>query len=107
MALDDFGTGYSSVTYLTRFPFDKIKIDRTFTQGIFSRRESVAVVSSVLALAQGLGTLTTVEGIETEQQFEYMRQAGVDLAQGYLFGRPVPLAQLDLNRAAFLPGMVA
>jgi diguanylate cyclase (GGDEF)-like protein/PAS domain S-box-containing protein len=107
MALDDFGTGYSSVTYLTRFPFDKIKIDRTFTQGIFSRRESVAVVSSVLALAQGLGTLTTVEGIETEQQFEYMRQAGVDLAQGYLFGRPVPLAQLDLDRAAFLPGMVA
>ena len=107
MALDDFGTGYSSVTYLTRFPFDKIKIDRTFTQGIFSRRESVAVVSSVLALAQGLGTLTTVEGIETERQFEYMRQAGVDLAQGYLFGRPVLLAQLDLNRAAFLPGMVA
>jgi diguanylate cyclase (GGDEF)-like protein/PAS domain S-box-containing protein len=102
MALDDFGTGYSSVTYLTDFPFDKIKIDRTFTQGILNRRESVAIVSSVLALAQGLGTITTVEGIESEEQFEYMRRAGADLAQGYLFGRPVPVTQLDLS-GAILP----
>jgi diguanylate cyclase (GGDEF)-like protein/PAS domain S-box-containing protein len=107
MALDDFGTGYSSLTCLTGFPFDKIKIDRTFTQGTFSRRESAAVVSSVLALARGLGAMTTVEGIETEQQFEYMREAGVDLAQGYLFGRPVPVAQLDLTSAASSRGMVA
>jgi diguanylate cyclase (GGDEF)-like protein len=97
MALDDFGTGYSSVTYLTNFPFDKIKIDRSFTQGALSRRDCMAVVSSVVALAQGLGTITTAEGIETEQQFEYLRQVGVDLAQGYLFGRPVPISQLDLS----------
>jgi diguanylate cyclase (GGDEF)-like protein len=97
MALDDFGTGYSSVTYLTNFPFDKIKIDRTFAQGVLNRRDCVAVVSSVLALAHGLGTITTVEGIETDEQFEYMRNAGVDLAQGYLFGRPVPIAQFDLS----------
>jgi diguanylate cyclase (GGDEF)-like protein len=100
MALDDFGTGHSSVTYLTNFPFDKIKIEKTFTQGVPDRRDCVAVVSSVVALAQGLGTITTAEGIETEQQFEYMRQAGVDLAQGYLFGRPVPVAQLDLDSQA-------
>ena len=74
MALDDFGTGYSSLTYLTNFPFDKIKIDRTFTHDVLNRRDCAAVVSSVLALAQGLGTITTVEGIETEEQFEYMRQ---------------------------------
>ncbi len=107
MALDDFGTGYSSVTYLTNFPFDKIKIDRTFTHGVLTRRDCAAVVSAVLALAQGLGTITTVEGVETEEQFEYMREAGVDLAQGYLFGRPVPLSQLNLNDAPPPTEMVA
>jgi len=107
MALDDFGTGYSSVTYLTNFPFDKIKLDRIFTLGVLTRRDYAAVVSSVLALAQGLGTITTVEGVETEEQFQYMREAGVDLAQGYLFGRPVPLSQLDLNDATFAKVMVA
>jgi diguanylate cyclase (GGDEF)-like protein len=96
-ALDDFGTGYSSVTYLTNFPFDKIKIDRTFTQGVLERRDYAAVVSSVLALAKGLGKMTTVEGIETEQQFEYMRRAGVDLAQGFLFSRGVPVSSLDFT----------
>jgi EAL domain-containing protein (putative c-di-GMP-specific phosphodiesterase class I) len=97
LALDDFGTGYSSVTYLTNFPFDKIKIDRAFTRDVLERRDYAAVVSSVIALARGLDKLTTVEGIETEQQFEYMRQAGVNLAQGYLFSRPVPVAELDLS----------
>jgi len=96
-ALDDFGTGYSSVTYLTNFPFDKIKIDRTFTRDVLRRRDYAAVVSSVLALAQGLGMVTTVEGIETEQQLEYMRHAGVNLAQGYLFSRPVPASELDFT----------
>jgi diguanylate cyclase (GGDEF)-like protein/PAS domain S-box-containing protein len=107
IALDDFGTGYSSVTYLTSFPFDKIKIDRSFTQGALTRRDCAAVVSSVLALAQGLGMITTVEGIETWEQLKYMREAGVDLAQGYLFGRPVPLALLDLNPATLPNEMVA
>ena len=105
MALDDFGTGYSSVTYLTNFPFDKI--NRAFTHGVLTRRDCAAVVSAVLALAQGLGTITTVEGVETEEQFEYMREAGVDLAQGYLFGRPVPLSQLNLNDAPLPKEMVA
>jgi EAL domain-containing protein (putative c-di-GMP-specific phosphodiesterase class I) len=85
------------VTYLTNFPFDKIKIDRTFTREVLERRDYAAVVSSVLALAKGLDKLTTVEGIETEQQFEYMRQAGVDLAQGYLFSQPVPVSELDFS----------
>ena len=97
VALDDFGTGYSSVSYLTIYPFDKIKIDKSFTQGVLNRRDCKAVVASTLALAHGLGTVTTAEGVETEEQLEYMRAAGVDLVQGYLFGRPVPLAQLDLH----------
>jgi diguanylate cyclase (GGDEF)-like protein len=102
MALDDFGTGYSSVNYLANFPFDKIKIDKSFTQGILNRRDCKAVVASTLALAQGLGTVTTAEGVETEDQLEYLRAAGVDLVQGYLFGRPLPISQLDLN-PTFLP----
>jgi EAL domain-containing protein (putative c-di-GMP-specific phosphodiesterase class I) len=97
VALDDFGTGYSSVSYLTIFPFDKIKIDKSFTQGVLARRDYKAVIASTLALAQGLGTVTTAEGVETEEQLEYMRAAGVNLVQGYLFGRPVPLSQLDLS----------
>lgn len=107
MALDDFGTGYASVTYLTTFPFDNIKIDRTFTHDVLTRRDCAAVVSSVLALAQGLGTVTTVEGIETEEQFEYMRRAGADLAQGYLFGKPVPISQLNLNDVTLPDELVA
>ncbi len=107
MALDDFGTGYSSVNYLANFPFDKIKIDKSFTQGVLNRRDCKAVVASTLALAQGLGTVTTAEGVETEEQLEYLRAAGVDLVQGYLFGRPVPLSQLDLTAAPSPADMVA
>jgi diguanylate cyclase (GGDEF)-like protein len=107
MALDDFGTGYSSVNYLSNFPFDKIKIDKSFTQGVLSRRDCKAVVASTLALAQGLGTVTTAEGVETEEQLEYMRAAGVDLVQGYLFGRPVPICQLDLHGIVSPREMVA
>jgi diguanylate cyclase (GGDEF)-like protein len=107
IALDDFGTGYSSINYLTVFPFDKIKIDKSFTQGVLDRRDCRAIVASTLALAQGLGTVTTAEGVETEEQLEYMRNAGVDLVQGYLFGRPVPLAQLDLHHAGGRREMVA
>ena len=107
VALDDFGTGYSSVNYLTNFPFDKIKIDKSFTQGVLDRRHCKAVVASTLALAQGLGTVTTAEGVETEEQLEYMREAGVDQVQGYLFGRPVPLAVLDLYGTSRPKEMVA
>ena len=93
IALDDFGQGYSSMNYLTNFPFDKIKIDKSFTQGALDRHDCAAVVASTLALSRGLGIVTTAEGVENEQQFEYMRDAGVDLVQGCLFGRPVPIAE--------------
>ncbi|MDR6660614.1 diguanylate cyclase (GGDEF)-like protein/PAS domain S-box-containing protein [Tardiphaga robiniae] len=99
IALDDFGTGYSTASYLTNFPFDRIKIDKSFAQGAPNRRDCAAVVSSVLALARGLGIATTAEGVETEEQFEYLQAAGVDLVQGFLFGRPVPLSEFDLDAA--------
>ena len=107
IALDDFGTGYSSVNYLTVFPFDKIKIDKSFTQDVLNRRDYRAVVASTLALAQGLGTVTTAEGVETEAQLEYMREAGVDFVQGYLLGRPVAVSQLDFLNANLPKDMVA
>jgi diguanylate cyclase (GGDEF)-like protein len=107
IALDDFGTGFSSINYLTIFPFDKIKIDKSFTKGVLSRSECKAVVASSLALAKGLGIITTVEGVETEEQFDYMRAAGVELAQGYLFGKPVPIAEFGRANAPMLNALVA
>jgi diguanylate cyclase (GGDEF)-like protein len=107
IALDDFGTGFSSINYLTIFPFDKIKIEKSFTRGILNRSDSRAVVASTLALAQGFGIVTTAEGVETEEQFDYMRAAGVDLAQGYLFGRPVPISEFGQQTATLLTDLVA
>lgn len=95
IVLDDFGTGYASLSYLTMFPFDKIKIDKSFTQGLSSRVDCAAVVASVLSLARGLDIAVTAEGVETKQQFELLRAAGVNQVQGYLFGRPSSIAELD------------
>ena len=97
VALDDFGTGYSSLACLMRFPFDKIKIDRSFTQDLYNSTGSMAVVSSVLTLAHGLGIATTAEGVETEDQFEVLRAGGVNMVQGYLFGRRCPASELDFS----------
>jgi len=107
IALDDFGTGFSSINYLTIFPFDKIKIDKSFTRGILNRGDCRAVVASTLALAHGLGIVTAAEGVETEEQFDYMRAAGVDQTQGYLFGRPVPIAEFGQQTAVILTDLVA
>ncbi|HWW48615.1 MAG TPA: EAL domain-containing protein [Xanthobacteraceae bacterium] len=97
IVLDDFGTGYASLSYLTMFPFDRIKIDRSFTQGLSSRVDCAAVVTSVLTLARGLDIAVTAEGVETSQQYELLRAAGVDHVQGFLFGRPVPIAELNFT----------
>ncbi len=97
VVLDDFGTGYSSLSYLTKFPFDKIKIDKSFTQGLLERTECAAVVAAVLTLARALDIAVTAEGIETKEQFEILRAAGVGRFQGFLFGQPVPLAELDFS----------
>jgi diguanylate cyclase (GGDEF)-like protein/PAS domain S-box-containing protein len=97
IALDDFGTGYASLSYLLLFPFDKIKIDKSFTQGLLTRSECVAVVASIFTLARGLGITVTAEGVETDAQLELLRVQGVDYVQGYLFGRPRPLAELDFS----------
>jgi len=102
IALDDFGTGYSSLSYLTMFPFDRIKIDKSFTQSIIMRTECAAIVSSVLMLGWELGLRVTAEGVETEEQFELLRARGTHAVQGYLFGRPCPVSELDLVSPRFI-----
>jgi diguanylate cyclase (GGDEF)-like protein/PAS domain S-box-containing protein len=107
LALDNCGTGYSSASYLTSFPFDKIKIDKSLTQGLANRRDCTAVVACVIALARGLDIVTVAKGVESSEQFESMRAAGVDFAQGYLFGRAVPPCELDLDTVIPLEKNVA
>jgi EAL domain-containing protein (putative c-di-GMP-specific phosphodiesterase class I) len=103
VALDDFGTGYSSLSYLRMFPFDKIKIDRSFISGMTSRMDCAAIVSAVTTLARNLDIMTTAEGVETVEQFELLRLAGCRQAQGFLFGHPVPASQLHFES----PGVAA
>jgi diguanylate cyclase (GGDEF)-like protein len=95
LALDDFGTGYSSLRSLTAFPFDKIKIDKSFIANLSKRPESSAIIASVVTLARGLDMSITAEGVETEEQLEHLRALGVNFVQGYLLGRPMPASQLE------------
>jgi diguanylate cyclase (GGDEF)-like protein len=107
IALDDFGTGYSSLSYLTMVPFDKIKIDRSFTMNMTKRADCAAIVAAVVALGQSLKTETVAEGVETEQQLAILRTAGVTMVQGYLFGVPCPASALVLDGLAKEPDDVA
>jgi diguanylate cyclase (GGDEF)-like protein len=102
VVLDDFGTGFSSLSYLKMFPFDKIKIDRSFVNEMESRNDCAAIVSAVINLGRTLNIATTAEGVETERQFLLLRAAGCTFAQGYLFGRPVPLTELSFDNEDLL-----
>lgn len=93
IVLDDFGTGYSSAKYLTHYPFEKIKIDKSVVQGVGTQRESSAIIASTLALARGMDIAVTAEGVETQEQLHQLSLAGVDFAQGYLIGRPMTLGE--------------
>ena len=90
IALDDFGTGYASLNYLLTFPFDKIKIDRSFISGLATREESRAIVASVITLANQLGMCTLAEGVEEREQLDTLREQGCVMVQGWLFGKALP-----------------
>jgi diguanylate cyclase (GGDEF)-like protein len=94
IAMDDFGTGYSSLSYLRSFPFDKIKVDRTFISGVVEGVEHAAIVQAVVSLARALGMGTIAEGVETRDQQNSILALGCDEAQGYLFSAPVPVEQV-------------
>ena len=94
IAMDDFGTGYSSLSYLRSFPFDKIKIDKSFVKEVLVHPESLVIVRAVAGLGLSFGVPTTAEGVETREQFEQIREAGCTQCQGYLFGRAIPNAEV-------------
>ncbi len=100
LALDDFGTGYSSLLYLRRFPFDKLKIDRSFVLSIERAADAAAIVHAVVSLGRGLGMKVTAEGVETAEQQLFLRAAGVHSMQGYRFGRPDSAAVFSRRLAA-------
>jgi EAL domain-containing protein (putative c-di-GMP-specific phosphodiesterase class I) len=90
IALDDFGTGYSSMNYLRKFPFSRLKIDRSFIRDIGESPESLAIVRAIIGLGASLGINTTAEGVETALQLEMLRSEHCGELQGYLFSPPVP-----------------
>jgi predicted signal transduction protein with EAL and GGDEF domain len=97
IVLDDFGIGYSSMRYLQMFPFDKIKVDKSFIQSMTSHADSAAIVSAIVGLGRSLDIETTAEGVETAEQLTFLRVAGCQLAQGFLFSRPVPASELSFQ----------
>ena len=94
VSLDDFGVGYSSLSYLRKFPFDRIKIDRSFVGTLGESPESVAIVRTIASLGAVLGVETTAEGVETADQLDFVRASGCTAVQGFYFGKPCPAAEV-------------
>ncbi len=92
ISMDDFGSGYSSLTYLQAFPFDKIKIDRAFVMNLGITPQSAAIVRAVINLGHGLGVAIVAEGVETQEQLRFLADEACDVVQGYLIGKPAPIA---------------
>ncbi len=95
IALDDFGTGYSSLSYLTSFPVDTIKIDRSFVMGCTSNANNIVIIKAIIAMGHSLGKKIVAEGIETEKQYQLLKEFGCDEAQGYFFHHPVPVQEFE------------
>ena len=90
ISMDDFGTGYSSLSYLRSFPFNKIKIDQSFVHDLSTNKDSMAIIRAVVGLGNSLGMATTGEGVETQEEADYLKREGCTEAQGYFFGKPRP-----------------
>jgi diguanylate cyclase (GGDEF)-like protein len=95
IAMDDFGTGFSSLSHLRSFPFDHIKIDRSFVRDVVERADLQAIIRGLAAIAQGMGMQTTAEGVETPEQLDAVRALGCHAIQGFLLGRPMPVDVLE------------
>jgi diguanylate cyclase (GGDEF)-like protein len=100
LSIDDFGTGYSSLAYVNRFPFDRIKIDRSFVHAVGRDKGAQAIIRAIVGLSEALAKKTTAEGVEEDGQLAFLDQLNCNEAQGYLFGRPVPLPELLPQLAA-------
>ncbi|TFV37990.1 EAL domain-containing protein, partial [Bradyrhizobium niftali] len=95
IAMDDFGTGYSSLSYLRSFPFDKIKIDRSFVKDLAKRSDCAAIVRAISGLGRSLNITTTAEGVETTEQLDWLRAEGCNEVQGFLFSGAKPAAEVE------------
>ena len=95
IAIDDFGTGYSSLNYLSRLPADALKIDQTFIARLATDHDTLALVKNIVALAHSLGLAVVAEGVESEGQASLLRHMGCDELQGFLLGRPLPVADFE------------
>ena len=95
IALDDFGTGYSSLAYITRFPPDRIKIDKAFVRNVDRSASDAAIANAILSLGGSLSLVVTAEGIERPSQLEWLRARGCDEAQGFLLSRPLSAEDLE------------
>lgn len=104
ISVDDFGIGYSSLSQLRHMPVAEVKVDRAFVDGVEGHVEDQAIVRSVIALAHGLGCVVTAEGVETTQTADWLRAAGCDAAQGYLYARPGPWPDLAARFSASAVG---
>lgn len=94
ISIDDFGTGYSSLSYLKRFHIDKLKIDKSFVDGIATHQDDAAIVKAIIAMAHGLSMKVVTEGVETQSQLDFLRREGCAQYQGYLFSKPLPAADI-------------
>jgi EAL domain-containing protein (putative c-di-GMP-specific phosphodiesterase class I) len=95
LAFDDFGTGYASLSYLTRLPLARIKIDRSFVMKVTEDAENSAIVRSLIVMAHNLGLEVIAEGVETEAQASFLRNERCEEAQGYLYAKPLPVAEFE------------
>jgi EAL domain-containing protein (putative c-di-GMP-specific phosphodiesterase class I) len=94
LSIDDFGTGYSSLVSLKQYPLDNLKIDRGFVEGIPHDPDDIAITEAIIAIARKMGLRVVAEGVETNAQFDFLREAGCDLVQGYLLGHPVTATEI-------------
>ena len=90
LSMDDFGTGYSSFSYLRRFPLDVLKIDKSFIDEIPGKKDTAAIINAIIAMSHSLNLTVVAEGVEKEEQVEFLSRNGCDQIQGYYFSRPLP-----------------